>query len=100
MNKQRLTPIEKINKLNEKIEKLKAQQKNVQKVFETKIITLLKKEKAFSHDFSALYGGILDICQKLNNQNNNESDIHKFQKLGALALEKKQRDDKIADTKK
>lgn len=97
MGKQRLTPIEKINKLNEKIEKLKQQQLSVQKTFESKITTLLKKEKAFNYDFTILYGGILDLCQKLNNPKNNESDIQKFQHIGTSSLIKKS---KSEETKK
>lgn len=93
-DQKRLPPIEKIQKINQKIEKLKIQQQNVQKIFENKITMLLKKEKAYHHDFNVLYGGILDLCQKLNNPKNNESNIQQFQKIGKMALDKKQKNEK------
>jgi hypothetical protein len=97
--KKRLTPIEKIEKINQQIDKLKQQQKNVQKTFESKITNLLKREKAFNYDFNVLYGGILELCQKLSDPKNHETDIKKFQKLGELALDKKQKNEKKENTK-
>ncbi|CAO5682006.1 MAG: hypothetical protein HEEMFOPI_01557 [Holosporales bacterium] len=41
--KKRLTPLQRIEKINQQIEKLKQQQQTVQKTFESKITTLLKK---------------------------------------------------------
>lgn len=94
MAKERLTPIERIEKLNQKINKLKQQQKNVQKTFETKIITLLKKENMFHHDFNILYGAILDICEKIKNPDHNKTSIDSFLEKGQSALSKKKRESK------
>ena len=91
--KKRLTPIEKIEKINQQIDKLKQQQKNVQKTFESKITNLLKREKAYNHNFTILYGAILDICQKLNDQKNNKDQISHWEKIGNAALDKKKKTD-------
>ena len=93
MKKEKLSPLEKIEKINKQIEKLKKQQQDVQKTFESKIINLLKKEKAFHHDFTILYGSILDICQKLNDQKNNKDQISHWEKIGNAALDKKKKTD-------
>lgn len=92
--KKRLTPIERIEKINEKILKLKQLQQNVQKTFESKITNLLKREKIYNHDFTILYGAILDTCQKLNDQQNNIDQISSWEKIGTMALEKKQKNEK------
>ncbi|CAO5682814.1 MAG: hypothetical protein HEEMFOPI_01812 [Holosporales bacterium] len=92
-NKKRLTPIE-------QIEKLKLQQQTVQKTFESKITTLLKKEKVYNHDFTLLYGAILDICQKLNDQQNNNTQISSWEKIEITALEKKKKSEKTEQQKK
>lgn len=92
--KKRLTPIERIEKINQQILKLKLQQQNVQKTFESKITTLLKKEKVYNHDFTILYGAILDICEKLNDQQNNKEQLSHWEKMGSSALEKKKKTEK------
>lgn len=92
--KKRLTPIERIEKINQQILKLKQQQQNVQKTFESKITALLKKEKVYAHDFTLLYGAVLDICQKLNDQENNNAQILTWEKIGSSALEKKKKAEK------
>lgn len=89
IDKKKLSPLQKIHKINQKIEKLKQQSQNVQKTFETKITNLLKKEKAYHHDFTILYGAILDICQKMNRAEFNEETLKRFQTLGQSILEKK-----------
>ncbi|CAO5673887.1 MAG: hypothetical protein CNLJKLNK_01374 [Holosporales bacterium] len=93
MAKEKLTPIEQLEKLNQKINKLKMQQQKVQKTFEEKITNLLKKKNAFHHDFNILYGAILDICEKLNDQQNNKDQISVYQEKGTLALSKKKKND-------
>ena len=98
-DQKRLTPIEKIQKINQKIEKLKLQQQNVQKTFETKITALLKKEKAYHHDFNVLYGAILDVCEKINDHNNTDQ-ISAFHEKGNLALSKKNKKESIIDESK
>lgn len=87
--KKRLTPIEKIEKINQQIEKLKRRQQTVQKTFESKIINLLKREKAFNYDFTILYGAVLDICEKLNDSKNNKKQIEHWKTIGNSSLEKK-----------
>lgn len=94
MAKERLTPIDRIEELNQKINKLKQQQKNVQKTFETKIITLLKKENMFHYDFNVLYGAVLDICEKIKNPDYNRTSIDSFLEKGQAALSKKKRESK------
>ncbi|CAO4848094.1 MAG: hypothetical protein FADNKDHG_01526 [Holosporales bacterium] len=89
MAKEKLTPIAQLEKLNQKINKLKMQQQKVQKTFEEKITNLLKKKNAFHHNFNILYGAILDICEKLNDQKNHEDEISHWKKIGTTALEKK-----------
>lgn len=89
--KKRLTPLQKIEKINQQIEKLKQQQQKVQKTFEAKIANLLKKEKAYTHDFNILYGAILDVSQKLNDSKNNQEQISNWEKIGSSALVKKQK---------
>ncbi|CAO5675668.1 MAG: hypothetical protein HEEMFOPI_00273 [Holosporales bacterium] len=92
--KKKLTPLQQIEKINQQIEKLKQQQKTVQKTFESKITSILKKEKAYNHDFTTLYGAILDICQKLNDQQNNHDQLSHWEKIGITALEKKKKSEK------
>ena len=87
--KKRLTPLEKIEKINQQIEKLKQQQQNVQKTFESKITSLLKKEKAYNHDFNTLYGAILDVCQKMNKLDLGHEQIKTWKTKGELSLFKK-----------
>lgn len=91
MAKEKLTPIEQLEKLNQKINKLKMQQQKVQKTFEEKITNLLKKKNAFHHDFNILYGAILDICEKLNDQKNNKDQIKHWEKIGMMSLDKKKK---------
>lgn len=94
MAKEKLTPIEQLEKLNQKINKLKQQQQKVQQSFEVKITNLLKKKNAFHHDFNILYGAILDVCQKLNDPKNNKDQISVYREKGTLALSKKMKNDK------
>ena len=86
MKKEKLSPLEKIEKINKQIEKLKKQQQDVQKTFESKIINLLKKEKSFHHNFNTLYGAVLDGAQKLNKLDINHEQIKIWEESGKSAL--------------
>lgn len=84
-----LSPLDKIEQIKNKIEKLKHQQEKIQISFEEKIISCLRKEKAFTHNFDVLYGAIIDITQKLNDEKNNINHIENWKKLGQKSLNKK-----------
>ena len=86
--------LKKINAIDKKIELLRQQQIKLTANIETKIIDLLKKEKAFYCDFEILYGAIYELAKKLKNldsQNFNDSvniEIAKWKKSGAELLTK------------
>ncbi len=93
-----MNDIQKIKDLEKKINDLKQQQEKLKQHLELRIISLLKKEKAFAGDFETLYGAIYELTQKLKHDNSNHhntdnpsnSEMAKWQKLGIKHLGKNQ----------
>lgn len=88
--------LKKIQDIGQKIVSLKAEQEKLQQQIELKIISLLKSEKAFFHDFETLYGAVYEITQKLkdadsskrNSDNSSVTEIAKWRQLGVERLAK------------
>jgi hypothetical protein len=89
-----MNDMQKIKDLETKINALKQQQEKLKQHLELKIISLLKREKAFTGDFETLYGAIYELAQKLKHDNSNHhntdnsSEMAKWRKLGIKHLEK------------
>jgi hypothetical protein len=97
----KLSKSQRIIAIHKKIESLKQQEEKLNKKLETRLITLLKNEKAFDCDFEILYGAIYELTQKLQNIDShnltNENDdfrnieMVEWKKLGAELLTKKKK---------
>ena len=74
--------LQKIKDIDQKITELKQAQEKLQQHLESKIISLLKTEKAFAVDFEILYGAIYEITQKLKHEN-----IHNLDSTNPRAIE-------------
>ena len=91
-----MNDLQKIKDLEKKINDLKQQQEKLKQHLEVKIISLLKKEKAFAGDFEILYGAIYELAQKLKHGNSNHhnsdnsSEMAKWRTLGIKYLGKNQ----------
>jgi len=76
----------KMDFLQNQIEKLKAQKLKVQKNFEknqhAKIIALIKKENGFSHDFTVLVGALSEALKSLNELDAENEKVKAYQKIG------------------
>ena len=74
--------LQKIKDIDQKITELKQAQEKLQQHLESKIISLLKTEKAFAVDFEILYGAIYELTQKLKHAN-----IHNLDSTNPRAIE-------------
>ena len=88
--------LQKIKEIDQKITELKQTQEKLQQHLESKIISLLKTEKAFAIDFEILYGAIYELTQKLKHENINNLnsanpcaiEIANWRQLGLARLNK------------
>ena len=95
--------LQKIKDIDQKIAELKQSQEKLQQHLESKIISLLKTEKAFAVDFEILYGAIYELTQKLKHDNIHNLDsanphaveIANWQQLGVSLLQKQRKKYKI-----
>ncbi len=91
--------LQKIREIDQKIVDLKHTQEKLKQQIESKIISLLKTEKAFAIDFVILYGAIYELTQKLKKNDSFDNldpdhphsvEIASWRHLGINLLQKSQ----------